>query len=402
MRRQLILATIRSRFRRYTTGMLALAGGAICGILIVTAPFKPSHASLAAFFLSPFALVALAPIPWQWTGDDRPLAGQPRGLLQALLFNWIWTLPFMALPAPPGPPGAVFPPATGPATFVWAAVTGFGWLWSEKEAVEARERAAEINLRERLEVLVAERTKELSLKTHQVEEAMDSLKNQSLTDPLTGIKNRRYLSLTLPEDVAQVFRAQRTAARSSSQRLTLNIDLVFLMVDVDNFKEVNDNYGHGAGDLVLCRLAELLGRAVRDSDKVIRWGGEEFLVVARDACRADGHTLAERIRKEVAEMEFHIGQDQFIHCSCSVGFVVYPLIPGPEDSLSWQGAVDLADQCLYAAKRAGRNAWVGLTPNENVDPDLVPKASPLDIEQGLTQGLFRVHSSLAPGRELTW
>jgi len=401
MRRQHLLATVKRRFNRDSLLTLVLAGGAICLIPILTAPFRPSLCFLASSFLAPFLLFALAPLPWQWTGDDRPKAGRVRGLLQALLINWIWVIPpFLAPPGLPSAPGGRT--AFGPAILVWVAVTGFGWFWSEKEAAEARERAAAVSLRVRLEGLVEERTRELSLKTIQLEEAMEALHTMSLTDPLTGLRNRRYLTLTLPEDVAQVFRTQRTFVRSGPQRLAQNIDMIFLMVDVDHFKVVNDTFGHWAGDQVLCQLAEVLVGATRDSDSVVRWGGEEFLIVARNACRTDAHLLAERVRSHVAEMDFHIGQDRPLRCSCSVGFVVYPLMPGLEDPLTWLEALDLADRCLYAAKRGGRNAWVGLTPRENEDPEQMPRESWMKIEEALDKGLYLVQTSLEGSQGLLW
>ncbi len=121
----------------------------------------------------------------------------------------------------------------------------------------------------RLEALVAERTQELQV-------ANEALRNQSLTDPLTGLRNRRFLGVCMPDDVAMVNRSHRNITMGKGDRNSLNIDLVFLMVDVDHFKTVNDQYGHHAGDEVLQQLATILRDATRDSDTVVRWGGEEF------------------------------------------------------------------------------------------------------------------------------
>ncbi|MBP1628769.1 MAG: two-component system sensor histidine kinase/response regulator, hybrid (one-component system) [Holophagaceae bacterium] len=414
MRQHLLLSSLRGRFGLNDVGVLALVGGALCAIHILTAPFKPSLAFLAGFFLLPFALLAFAPIPWQWTGDDRRKTGLLRGLGQAILFNGLWIIPCLlfwgeatapdpsALPPMGTPRPGAFAPVLGFGVFIWVLATGFGWIWAEKEATEAQERETAELLRERLEALVAARTEELSQKTRALEEALDALHHQSLTDPLTGLRNRRYLDLTLPEDVALACRAQRALGISAPERMAMNIDLVFLMVDMDHFKRVNDDFGHGAGDLVLCQLGEILRRAVRDTDSVIRWGGEEFLVVARNACREESPVLAERIRMQVSDWAFDIGQGRTLSLSCSVGYAVYPLTLGETDTIHWEDALDLADQCLYAAKRGGRNAWVGLAPNEQADLSQCTKAVLLDVEGALQKGLFKVHTSLIPARGIIW
>ena len=77
-------------------------------------------------------------------------------------------------------------------------------------------------------------------------------------------------------------------------------------------------------------------------------------------------------------------------------------MPGLEDALTWQEALDLADRCLYAAKRGGRNAWVGLTPAENADPGQAPRDSWTRIEEALDQGLYRVKTSLEASQGLHW
>jgi len=228
-----------------------------------------------------------------------------------------------------------------------------------------------------LKQVVAERTQELAEANHglaganealaeaneALADANEALRNQSLTDPLTGLRNRRFLYACMPEDIAQVQRVQRDAAMSDLNRMRLNVDVLFLMVDLDFFKKVNDQYGHHAGDMVLQQMSEILRSAVRESDTITRWGGEEFLIVARHTARADSTILPERIRSSVEEHLFDIGQEQPIHCTCSLGFSVFPFLPCEMGHYSWEQIVDIADACLYAAKRSGRNAWVGMVPD---------------------------------------
>ncbi len=246
-----------------------------------------------------------------------------------------------------------------------------------------------------LEAQVAARTKEL-------EAANEALRSQSLTDPLTGLRNRRFLGECMPEDVALVNRVFHEVKGPRKGRLALNIDLLFVMVDLDHFKLVNDEHGHAAGDKVLQQMGEIMKEATRDTDTVVRWGGEEFLVVARNVCRRDSTILVERIRSQVAEHLFDIGEGKSLHLTCSLGFALYPFLPELPQAFAWERVVDAADHCLYAAKRAGRDAWVGLFPCEEVDPNLVLDTQTLNIPDLLSKGTIQVKSSLAPDFPLEW
>lgn len=260
-------------------------------------------------------------------------------------------------------------------------------LWWRIQALRRRNR--------HLEEIVAARTQELKA-------ANEALRNQSLTDPLTGLRNRRYLGVCMPEDIAQVVRTHRNVSRGQRDRTLLNIDLVFLMVDVDHFKSVNDKHGHHAGDMVLQQLADILRGATRETDTVVRWGGEEFLIVARNASRSDSTVLAERIRANVEAHAFDIGGDAPIHRTCSVGYAFYPFLVEPPEAFSWEQVVDLADHCLYAAKRGGRNAWVGISPADDFTPQEVPLRVSLEVRRLVETGRLLVRTSLLEGTELEW
>jgi len=238
-----------------------------------------------------------------------------------------------------------------------------------------------------LKELVAARTKELA-------DANEALRNQSLTDPLTGLRNRRFLDACMPEDIALVQRQQRDVSSNAVDRMRLNVDVLFIMVDLDHFKHVNDHHGHRAGDLVLQQMGEILRNAMRTSDTVTRWGGEEFLIVARNAARADATIPAERIRSAVESHAFDIGDGQTIHCTCSIGFSVFPLLPNETKLFAWEKIVEIADACLYAAKRNGRNAWVGMIP-EVAELDASARAAiPHSIPELIKAQLFAVLTSL--------
>jgi len=253
-----------------------------------------------------------------------------------------------------------------------------------------------------LEEMVAARTSEVQAKAKELEEVNEALRNQSLTDPLTGLRNRRYLGVCMPEDVAQVQRVHRDVIASRDDRVMLNIDLVFLMVDIDHFKFVNDHHGHAAGDQVLQQVAEILRKATRDSDTVVRWGGEEFLVVARNAARRESGILAERIRSQMANHVFLLEDGTAFHRTCSVGFTFFPFVPENPALLPWEQVLDIADHCLFAAKRGGRDAWVGLFPSLEGDANRIKAGLPMEIPELLASGDITVATSLADSISLDW
>lgn len=213
-----------------------------------------------------------------------------------------------------------------------------------------------------LVALVEQRTVELQA-------AVTALSEQNITDPLTGLKNRRYLQDHITEDVAMAERQLRGASDDSSYT-GRNTDMAFLMVDIDHFKQVNDTYGHPAGDLVLQQMRDILVSAARESDTPIRWGGEEFLIVARFTKPKSGALLAERLRAMVEAHPFDVGKGVFIHRTCSIGFASYPFFASDPTAVSWEQVVDMADACMYAAKQRGRNRWVGVQAGDSVMNDV--------------------------------
>jgi predicted signal transduction protein with EAL and GGDEF domain len=110
---------------------------------------------------------------------------------------------------------------------------------------------------------------------------------------------------------------------------------------------------------------------------VARWGGEEFLIIARNSARIDAAILPERIRAAVDSHPFEIEESTPIHCTCSLGFSVFPLVPVDTEMFTWEQIVEIADTCLYAAKRNGRNAWIGIIPDatslKGIPKEKIPK-----------------------------
>jgi diguanylate cyclase (GGDEF)-like protein len=221
-----------------------------------------------------------------------------------------------------------------------------------------------------LELRVAERTAELRT-------ALRALEDSSLTDPLTGLRNRRFLLQHLEEDAALNERRAREPSSANAEAS----DTVMFMVDLDHFKHVNDTYGHLAGDAVLIQIKERLLRVFRESDYLVRWGGEEFLIVARATLRSQSARLAERVRATIANEDFVLPDGTRLAKTCSIGYASHPFLAHDPLALSWQEVVGMIDMALYAAKRAGRNAWVGFGSTEATEASQVlekMKASPRD------------------------
>lgn len=163
------------------------------------------------------------------------------------------------------------------------------------------------------------------------------LENQALTDSLTGAYNRRFMEKVLD---ALVARAER-------QPLVATI----LMIDIDHFKRVNDRFGHDHGDLVLKRVVEIVASRMRRSDRLFRWGGEEFLVLLEGADLEGATRVAEEIRQSVAAAT--ILPEQAVTVSIGVG-----QYQDRQDVDGWTRAADVA---LYEAKASGRNRVVQAT-----------------------------------------
>lgn len=183
------------------------------------------------------------------------------------------------------------------------------------------------------------------------------LEEISYTDQLTLLHNRRHLIKYLQGDIALSKRRYQVA--ESQGQFPADADLLFLLVDIDHFKPVNDTHGHNAGDMILKKFATVMKKVFRESDHLIRWGGEEFLIVVRFFDRRAISGLVERFRREVEETVFDVGGGLHLSITCSIGYACYPFYQSVPDAYTWEQVVEIADHCLYAAKKTRRNAWVG-------------------------------------------
>lgn len=222
---------------------------------------------------------------------------------------------------------------------------------------QQRRLAREAEYSNRLEKEVRYRTEELSDRNGQLEVVNNKLLEASLTDPLTGLKNRRFLFEEAPKDIDWIRRRHRDEHGTGKDEKDIS-DLVFIMIDLDHFKPVNDQFGHAAGDKMLLLVRDVLLETCRGSDAVIRWGGDEFLVMARHADQREAEALAERIRSKIAATAFTLDNGQVVRTTCSIGFACYPFVRTNPDLVSWERVINLADKAMYEAKK-NRDAWVG-------------------------------------------
>ena len=225
-------------------------------------------------------------------------------------------------------------------------------------------------------------------KNLELEQAYKALEDVSLTDQLTGLRNRRFFLQHVDADVGMSLRRYDDPLRTGApeRESTPGRDLVFFMVDLDHFKQVNDQYGHAGGDAVLVQMQERLREVFRESDYLIRWGGEEFLVLARATHRDDAKVVAERIRSAVANRDFELPDGTRLHKTCSIGFACFPFLQSQPRLLSWSEVVELADQGLYLAKRSGRDAWAAVYSTPATRPDGIFPRLIHHLDQALADG----------------
>jgi diguanylate cyclase (GGDEF)-like protein len=157
----------------------------------------------------------------------------------------------------------------------------------------------------------------------------------TITDVLTRIFSRRYFLERFREEVE----------RSRKQKYELS----FLMVDIDHFKEINDNYGHLVGDAILREVAQTIKENIRQIDFMGRYGGEELSIVLPETDKEQAGLVAERIRQTVEANQMSI-YDERLGVTISIGISTFP-----QDSPEAQDLIDRADQALYLAKKSGRN-----------------------------------------------
>ena len=240
-----------------------------------------------------------------------------------------------------------------------------------------------------LEARVTERTAELEEISRALQQKSEALEATSLSDPLTGLHNRRFLVAHIEHDLLQVLRRHEARLRHGAP-LPDDADMAFFLLDIDHFKRVNDQHGHAAGDAVLMQMRGRLQQVFRAGDYLVRWGGEEFLIVALGTSRRHVPELAERARAAVADRAFDIGGGTELAVTCSIGFACFPPEPDWPRALEWQAVVRLADAALYQVKRGGRNGWLGVLQAEADSEGALHEAAARPFDEWLASGALRM------------
>jgi len=189
----------------------------------------------------------------------------------------------------------------------------------------------------------------LALQTAMDVMRITALEHETFTDPLTGVYNRRFMEQRLREEISKARRYE--------------FKLAVLLLDLDHFKQINDELGHQAGDQMLIEIGDLLNRELRDSDILARYGGEEFLVIAPNTPPDDAAGLAERLRECIVAQTFltHFSspQEPGVQMTVSIGVANFGGSTNDQESL-----IQIADQNLYQAKHGGRNQVVAEASND--------------------------------------
>jgi diguanylate cyclase (GGDEF)-like protein len=174
------------------------------------------------------------------------------------------------------------------------------------------------------------------IQKRRIESQQKQLEQMAYYDPLTDLPNRRLLEKLIKRELASVQRYGQ--------------ETVIIMLDVDDFKLINDTYGHQVGDSILMQLADLLQNNVRETDTVARFGGEEFIILMPNTSVEEGYSFAERIRKTIMEKVFSVGS---VTLQITSSFGVSSM--GDINSQNLEDYYLLADRALYLAKQSGKN-----------------------------------------------
>ena len=210
--------------------------------------------------------------------------------------------------------------------------------------------------------LIDEKTAELQMKNNTLKEAV-------MKDPLTGLMNRRYMFDIEERKIMRFIESRdRKIHLMDNRNLLEKNDFVYgvIMMDIDHFKRVNDLYGHDAGDMVLKGVAEIMQDSVRADDILIRWGGEEFLIVLKNIPIKKMFEVAKKIRKAIEKHPFRMQSGTTLWITVSMGVVFLPFFAGEPKLMTFENIITLADLALYHSKHQGRDMATFVVPGENV------------------------------------
>ena len=223
---------------------------------------------------------------------------------------------------------------------------------------------------------------------HQVEMQTRKLKELSLKDPLTGLQNRRFVSEVTQKEIKSFIKYKKYVQSHKNEGRRANAEnSVFgvYLFDIDHFKAYNDRFGHHEGDRLLVEFSGILTSSVREDDIVVRWGGEEFLLILKKTIPEYLDTYALKILNLVGTHLFQEGESGVppTRITCSLGYCEFPFVDHIPDLMDLDSTIRLADIGMYMAKRNGRNMAARVI-NEARGPD-----APREMHQKLLSGEFR-------------
>ena len=208
---------------------------------------------------------------------------------------------------------------------------------------------------------IEEKTAELQIKKNALKEAV-------MKDPLTGLMNRRFMFEVEERKIRRFIDSRDRKSHLMDNRMSEKNDFVYgiVMMDIDHFKRVNDLYGHDAGDTVLKGIAEIMQDSVRADDILIRWGGEEFLIVLKNIPLGKIIEIAKKIRKAIEMHPFELkSNNSTVWVTASMGVVYLPFFNFEPKCLTFENIVTLADLALYNSKENGRDMATFVVPGKN-------------------------------------
>ena len=228
--------------------------------------------------------------------------------------------------------------------------------------------------------VVAVLARRLRVRNQQLSVSNEQLRLQAEIDPLTGLSNRHHLQAVMADQHAS------------------GLEGTLYLLDVDHFKQINDRCGHAGGDTVLVEIAERLRQVLRDDDLVVRWGGEEFLVLVRALPEGEAEALAQRLLGALADAPvMHEGAP--VAVSASIGFANFPLRRASaqgELSMNWERAISLVDAAMYLAKAHGRNGACSLRSVQAQGTEQVEELIE-HLEKAADEGRVDLHFQHGPG-----
>lgn len=217
-----------------------------------------------------------------------------------------------------------------------------------------------VHQQQQLERLVKQRTQELENSNLKLNELNEQLTLLTHKDSLTGLRNRRFMFEQLPKDIEH-FQRNRESMQTQNKCVAL------IHLDLDNFKQVNDQFGNSAGDSCIQQVAGVLIRETRGSDYVVRFAGEEFVLVLRDIPLELVAQFSHRLNELVAKTVFNLPDGHRTRLTCSVGYAVYPLDLLGGQLINWEVSLQLAEMALYHVKHAGKNGVATIVFDQQVD-----------------------------------